>query len=208
MEGFNPAFFLPKFGTKYIVRPILTPSVDEINKFNGKGGQKDQTDNAVALGFLKVSHRYGPLFFSLLRILHYLTLRRADLIIYETDQCRNLYRGRFPQLKNKNSQILPFSIASETEFRPNKNRRSYEGNLCLGVASNLIRRKNVDKLIDAFPSFKGRVELKITSTGPEMPRLVKMVNDEGISDNVKFLGRIPAEQIRSFYNSIDVLPSY
>ena len=129
------------------------------------------------------------------------------MIIYDTDQCRNLYWDKFPQLKNRNSQILPFSIASETEFKPNKNRRSYEGNLCLGVASNLIIRKNVDKLIDAFPSFEGRVELKITSTGPEMPRLVKMVNDEGISDNVKFLGRIPAEQIRSFYNSIDVYVS-
>ena len=207
MEGFNPAFFLPKFGTKYIVGPIITPSVDEINKLNGKGGQKDQTNNVVALGFLKVNHRYGPLFSSLLKILHYLTLRRADLIIYESDQCRNLYWGRFPQLKNRNSQILPFSIASETEFKPNKNRRSYEGNLCLGVASNLIRRKNIDKLIDAFPSFEGRVELKITSTGPEIPRLVKMVNDEGIFDNVKFLGRIPAEQIRSFYNSIDVYVS-
>lgn len=190
MKGFNPAFLLPKFGKKYILGPILFPT-------------NDPPDTAVKLGFIKNQHTYGRLAGSLFALLHMLTLLRSDVIIFDCYDTRKIYMDRFQFLKRKNIQIIPGGGISDKDFYIDRY-ISERGDIIFGVASNLIKRKNVDKLIEAIALNNLDVNLKIAGDGPERENLVSMVKKLDLNNKVTFLGRIDHSTIRNFYNSIDV----
>ena len=190
MKGFNPAFLLPKFGKKYVLGPILYPT-------------NDPPDTAVRLGFIRKQHAYGKLAVLIFRVLHILTLLRSDVIIFDSYTTKNIYTSQFPFIKKKVGKIIPGGGISQKDFYMDITTTKHE-NIILGVASNLIKRKNIDKLIEAVASSELNISLKIAGDGPERENLMSMVEKFGLNGKVIFIGRIDHSAMRHFYNSIDI----
>ena len=73
--------------------------------------------------------------------------------------------------------------------------------LCFG---RLVKRKGVDRLIEALPSIRQRVPeavVVVAGTGPEMKRLKKMAAG---APEVRFAGRVPEEDAPAVYAAADV----
>ncbi|AEV30037.1 glycosyltransferase [Sphaerochaeta pleomorpha str. Grapes] len=77
----------------------------------------------------------------------------------------------------------------------------------------LIRGKGVDTLIKAFALLKNRypfpVTLEILGTGNDLENLQTLVQEEGLTEVVKFIGWVSHDKLVSFYDnaSIVVVPS-
>jgi phosphatidyl-myo-inositol dimannoside synthase len=73
--------------------------------------------------------------------------------------------------------------------------------------SRLARRKNVDGLVRAFVHVRAACPgsvLVIGGDGPERPRLEADVRRLGLGEAVRFLGRIPDDELVAHYNLADV----
>jgi len=193
MKGFNPAFLLPKLGRKFIIGPILYPNRT----------YPDSSKIWVELGFIKRQHNYGRLMNVIFKVLHMLTLIRSDLIIFDCDATRRIYLDEFPFLERKEFVIIPGGGASETDFHKETHQLRSE-NLVLGVASNLIKSKNIDRLLEALALSDNSISLKIAGEGPEMHNLISLSRKLSLEKQVTFLGRIDHSSIANFYNSIDI----
>ena len=190
MKGFNPAFLLPKFGKKYVLGPILYPT-------------NDPPDTAVRLGFIRKQHAYGKLAVLIFRVLHILTLLRSDVIIFDSYDTKNIYMDQFPFIKKKVGKIIPGGGISQKDFYMDITTTEHE-DIILGVASNLIKRKNIDKLIEAVASCELNISLKIAGDGPERGNLMSLVEKFDLNGKVIFIGRIDHSAMKHFYNSIDI----
>lgn len=190
LKGFNPAFFLPKLGRRFIIGPILYPT-------------KDPPNVLVELGFIKHQHNYGGIMNAIFKILHILTLLRADSIIFDCDATKKIYIDLFPFIERKKIMIIPGGGISSSDFYENVNRLQ-GGNIVLGVASNLLERKHIDKLIEALYHIDNGVSLKIAGEGPELDHLISVTKRLSLENRVAFLGRVNHSSIVNFYNSIDV----
>jgi phosphatidylinositol alpha-1,6-mannosyltransferase len=74
------------------------------------------------------------------------------------------------------------------------------------------RGKGHDQLIEAWPSVRRRVpdaELWIVGGGDDAPRLVEKARAAGVGDAVRFLGRVPDEELGALYRraSVFAMPS-
>lgn len=190
MKGFNPAFLLPKFGKKYVLGPILYPT-------------NDPPDTAIRLGFIKQQHSYGKFASLFFRVLHTLTLLRSDVIIFDSYDTRNIYMRQFSFVAKKMVKIIPGGGISHRDFYMDPSEMKHKGTI-LGVASNLIKRKNIDKLIEAVASSDLDISLKIAGDGPEREYLASLVEKYDMDRKVVFIGRIDHSVIRQFYESIDI----
>ena len=73
--------------------------------------------------------------------------------------------------------------------------------LCFG---RLVKRKGVDRLIEALPSIRKRVPeavVVVAGTGPEMKRLVRLADG---APEVRFAGRVPEVDAPAVYAAADV----
>ena len=190
MKGFNPAFLLPKFGKKYIIGPILFPT-------------NDPPGIAVKLGFVKQEHAYSSFSSLFFRLLHIITLLRSDIIIFDSSDTKDLYTSKFKFVLNKELRIIPGGGISHKDFYKDVPTINHNG-IILGVASNLIKRKNIDKLIEAMASSDLDMFLKIAGDGPERNYLISLTNKLNLKKKVEFIGRIDHSAMREFYNSIDI----
>lgn len=92
-------------------------------------------------------------------------------------------------------KVIKSGINSALEPQPKKDKI-----FRIGYLAQLDRRKRVDLLIKAFK--KCRLgELVIGGKGLDEDMLKELV---GCDDRIKFLGFIPDEELRNFYNSLDV----
>lgn len=109
---------------------------------------------------------------------------------------------------------LPGGVDHE-RFRPDSEVRS-EMRARLGLAddscvvlcvSRLVARKGQDILIRAFATRDVRLDnaiLMIAGTGPDEARLRALATSAGISDRVRFLGRVTDDELPSLYGAADV----
>lgn len=193
-SGFNLAFLTPKFGSKYVIGPLLYPIFE------------DDLDLWVKLGYVKKVTNYNNnlLLRKTLNILNKLTLLRADFLIFDSEETRNLYLSYLPSLSNKKYAIIP-GIVSDIFFKPRQevfNRQFVK----FGIASDLIPRKRIDVAIKAMAISKAKnSSLFIAGTGPEEAKLRKLVKEMELEDRVKFLGRLNHEDLVKFYHEMDVI---
>ena len=78
------------------------------------------------------------------------------------------------------------------------------------IVSRLSREKNIHEIIEYFPSVLERLsdaQLLIVGDGPEKENLETYVSKLGVSDSVRFTGRIPPEEVYLYYNLGDVFVS-
>lgn len=77
------------------------------------------------------------------------------------------------------------------------------GPMLLSVG-NLVEPKGHDLVIDALRSLP-QYSLLICGEGPERPALERRVKELGVMGRVRFLGRIPHEQLAEIYSAADAL---
>lgn len=81
-----------------------------------------------------------------------------------------------------------------------------EKKILLTVA-RAVPRKGIDSVIDALPLIlKKHPDLHyiIIGDGPALPQLKKQTNALGLSENVSFMGNIPDNELRAYYNLCDI----
>lgn len=80
----------------------------------------------------------------------------------------------------------------------------------VAIVSRISREKNLHEIIEYFPSVLERLpdaQLLIVGDGPEREKLEAEVAELGISDSVRFTGRIPPEEVYLYYDMGDVFVS-
>ena len=71
----------------------------------------------------------------------------------------------------------------------------------VSTLARLVPRKGIDTLIASVALLKERrpdVRLLIGGSGPDLPRLQSLVASSGVSENVRFVGRVPDEDMDAF----------
>ena len=191
--GFNLVFLTPKFGSKYVIGPLLYPIFE------------DEPNLWVKLGHVKKVINYDNLLLrKTLNILNKLTLLRADFLIFDSEETRNLYLSYLPSLSNKKYAIIP-GVVSDIFFKPRQEVVDRQF-VKFGIVSNLVPRKRVDVAIKAMSILKAKNALLfIVGTGPEEVKLRKLVKELELEDRVKFLGKLNHQDLPSFYHEMDVI---
>ena len=188
--GFNLSFLLPKLGRKYILGPILYPT-------------NDDPDIAIKLGSLTEQHQYSSRSKKLFKLFNRLTLIRSDYIIFDSEETKKIYEKEYSFLKKKKIKIIPGGGIDGGIFYP-PDPISLNTKLKIGVASNLIKSKNIDKLIYSLKQVKSDFILCIAGEGPEKDNLLSIIQECGLSEKINFLGRITHDKMSDFYRDLDV----
>jgi phosphatidylinositol alpha-1,6-mannosyltransferase len=82
-----------------------------------------------------------------------------------------------------------------------------EEKLVLLTVGRLQRRKGHDKVIEALPTILEQVPnlvYVIAGDGEEEPALRELADQHGVSGVVRFLGRVPEEELPGLYNAADI----
>jgi glycosyltransferase involved in cell wall biosynthesis len=142
--------------------------------------------------------------------------RQADALILTTPAACN----RLPRLRAVGDRvhILPHGVDTEL-FSPEMGWDSTERlqaeqqNPSILFFANVLHRKGIFTLVDAFPSvareFPASI-LRIAGDGPELPEVKRRVAGLGCAGQVEFLGRQERAQAPQLYRDCSVycLPSY
>jgi len=158
-----------------------------------------------------VAHYHGGYPFMLLypfRVLKKTTLPLADKIISVN---RAEIRRLINYWKVPREKIAYIPNGVDTEFFKPISSVKKSDNVILFVG-NLVKDKGVDVLLKAFAKCKSRVKdlrLIIVGEGPLRNSLEKTVKFLGLSESIRFLGRVTHEELVNIYNmaSVTVLPS-
>lgn len=107
-----------------------------------------------------------------------------------------------------NANVTPLPLAVDhVRFRPTKQKYN-DGLLHLCSVSRLEKFKAQDfviKTISHLPdAYKDRIRFEIAGKGPYKDHLEKLVNDNHLENNVKFLGFISDDDLCDFYSRNDV----
>ncbi len=153
------------------------------------------------------------------KIVEYLTLfycdKTANELIVPTRKTYNLFKEKYEV--DKNIYIIPTGIEIERFYRENisdKDIKSVRKKLKLKDDSfniifvgRLAKEKNIDLLLNAHKKIVAKcpfVNLIIVGDGPDMEEYKNTSSSLGISENVIFAGKIPWDNIPSFYSVCDV----
>jgi D-inositol-3-phosphate glycosyltransferase len=116
-------------------------------------------------------------------------------------------------------QIIPPGVDS-TRFAPvsqadSRAALNLNGEKVLLYVGRLERLKGIDTLFNVMAQLGHRDDIRLYIAGgsrgtPGMRRLLCLARDLGIRHKIKFLGSIPQERLKTYYNAADicVLPSY
>lgn len=95
------------------------------------------------------------------------------------------------------------------KFRPADNRGELRKKLGIHgktilSAGFLVERKGHYLIVDALKQLPG-ISLLIAGSGEDQEKLEAQVESSGLIDRVKFLGRLPQEKLREYYQAVDAL---
>jgi glycosyltransferase involved in cell wall biosynthesis len=190
--GISPplALPIPKDNRRYVIGPLLSPSTE------------DEPDIWLKLGFVKTITRYPQLVSHTLEMLSEWSLRRADCVIFASEGARVKWVERYQFLASKPFDIIHGGGLDQKEYFTKVATSGDE--LVVGVASNLIRRKRIDVLLEALAGVREPWRLIISGDGPEKSALMRIASRLGISDRILWLGRLRRGDMPKFYNMINV----
>ena len=105
-------------------------------------------------------------------------------------------------------EIIPNGVDIHL-FRPDRHPYSHRRNLpdtfTIAYSGRLTQEKGVDDLIDSLKDLPVSVQCHIAGEGPHENELRKHAMNDGLSDRVRFLGRVERESLPGFYRDSDVL---
>lgn len=131
-------------------------------------------------------------------------LRRAKAI---ASTSHAMLRRSQKIFEHKSTFITPFGIDIDNfkgrKIFPNKRK------IVIGTVKTLDYKYGIDTLIEAFSIIKKRsidseVELVIAGEGPDLNKLLSLAKKLNLSDSVRFLGRIPHDEVPKILNSMDI----
>lgn len=138
----------------------------------------------------------------------------ADTLIVPSEKIRELveeYKVKCPVV------VIPTGIELQNHPRMTEDKANLlsrygvenNGRVLVSV-SRISREKNIDELIDYMPALLKRdpaITLLIVGGGPHLDNLREKVEKRKLSDNVKFTGMIPAEEVFKYYQLGDIFVS-
>ena len=134
-----------------------------------------------------------------------LNLRRAGTLLSTSHSMAQ----EAQKYTTKQVHITPFGV-DMGKFRPNSYANRDDATFRIGTVKHLQYRAGIDTLIEAFTIFRNErwrklpAELFIVGDGPERNALGTLASNLGVSDSVKFLGRVPNDAIPKFLKGLDV----
>ncbi|UPV76638.1 glycosyltransferase family 4 protein (plasmid) [Halorussus limi] len=133
------------------------------------------------------------------------TFNSAERVLCYSETDRDRLNGRGI---SSSISVIPNGVDC-SHFQPDSNVEERPQVLYVG---RLNRTKGVDKLVDAFARVHREypeARLKIVGDGPFAPELKEQIVDLGISETVKFAGRVKNRQLPEMYDesAVFVLPS-
>lgn len=138
-------------------------------------------------------------FFRLYRPFAHRYLRRMDRIIAASE----VLTRTSPLLSRWQSevQVIPFGVNAGKFSAPT---RSSTHPTQIVFVGRLVHYKGIDVLLEALPLVP-QARLDVIGTGPLGPALEARATSLGVADRVRFLGRIPDEDLVARYASAEVL---
>lgn len=127
----------------------------------------------------------------------------------------------FPFLNSVRDRVIVVTNGMEIDkyqkhFTEEK-RRAFRASLGIGshtgvlvTVSRLSREKNIQELISYFSGLLKKapdIKLLIVGDGPYRKKLEKLTNKLGITDSVRFIGRIPSQDVWKYYDAGDLFVS-
>lgn len=146
------------------------------------------------------------IFYDIVRPLENRVLNRAEIVLATSP----IYVEKSSQLQKVTSklQVLPNGVITEDlqlrrgdEKRIAKIRSEYEGRPIVLFVGRHIPYKGVDKLIAAAHLIKQDSQILIAGTGPETSLYKRLAAN---LPNVRFVGRLSANDIRCYYHAADI----
>lgn len=136
--------------------------------------------------------------------------KTATELIVPTKKIYALFKEKYKY--ERNVHIIPTGIDVERFYREKiSNKEVEEIKNVIGIKPNdfvilfvgrIGREKSIDVLIEsqyAFIKKHPNCKLVIIGDGPDMPGYLKLVKKYKLEDNVKFIGKIPWEEIPKYY---------
>jgi len=126
----------------------------------------------------------------------------AAAIVANSQGLRRLALQFMPQLK---IEVIPNGVDTERFYPAEK--RDLERPIKLLTVSRLIERKRIDLLIQAVSQTKELgldVQLNIAGEGNLKEKLARLADELNVTDQVIFMGRVPAEQMPQLYRDNDI----
>lgn len=104
-------------------------------------------------------------------------------------------------------KVVPMPVDLERFYPKNLERKT--DILCIG---RLIERKGIDILVNAIARLRSsmpEINLVVVGTGPEKPRLLEIIKQNGLEGNITFYESVPNDELIDYYSSskVFVLPT-
>ncbi|MBQ6507698.1 MAG: glycosyltransferase [Clostridia bacterium] len=145
-----------------------------------------------------------------------LVYKRAARVIAPSEKAK-----RFIQLKSVRDRIvvipngIPLShyqkpVAAEEKAELFRKAGLEDSGNTLVMVTRLSKEKNIAEILKYMPGLlerNPRAQLILVGDGPDRERLEEMTRQEGLEAHVRFMGRIPPEEVYRFYAMGDVFVS-
>ncbi len=165
-------------------------------------------DAAVDLGH----SREGDLRYRATRAFETHLLKRADAIVTLCQAMRRELAGR--GVAESRITVVPNAVEPSLLRTPEPKDPSLVGQLglqdrvVLGFIGSFYNYEGLDLLIDALPAIRAqqpRAMLLLVGGGPMADKLHAQVKERGLTELVRFTGRVPHDQVQHYYDLIDML---
>ena len=155
--------------------------------------------------------RAGGLRYRLSRALETWVLRRADSV---TTICEGLRRDIVSRgIPEARVTVIPNAVDPQrfrTDGRPDEalaGRLGLQGSDVVGFIGSFYRYEGLDLLLEALPRMLERrpsIRVLLVGGGYEDKVLKRQAAQAGLAEKVVFVGRVPHEEVRSYYDLVDV----
>ncbi|MBD8923133.1 glycosyltransferase, partial [bacterium] len=144
---------------------------------------------------------------------------KCDQVIVPTEKIKDLFINKYNITKNIN--VIPTGI-DLTRFKLNdkiikdvtklkKKFKLNDNNFIIGSVGRIASEKSFDKLLKnahALISENSNIFVMLVGDGPELGNLKKLAKELNIEKNVIFTGKVPYDEVPSYFNLFDVMTSF
>jgi phosphatidylinositol alpha-1,6-mannosyltransferase len=172
---------------------------------------------AKLVGAKMISQLHGTEVWEQLAPMQLSPLERSDLVLCVSRHTKACY-DRQSLRDQANSIVVPNTVGAEFELGDRDAARkkfNLEGEKAILTVARLDSRggyKGHDRIIRYLRTLthsNDAVRYLIAGDGPDLPRLEQLSRDCGVADKVRFLGKVPIEDLPDLYRAADLfaLPS-
>jgi glycosyltransferase involved in cell wall biosynthesis len=133
-----------------------------------------------------------------------LMFRIVDKVVFLNDTILEHYKMQNPTLSNI-MEIIPNGINHKLYTKIDKN--IPKSHFSIGMISRMTPQKDFDTLILAYKVLKEKFEnitLSLGGDGIDKVRILKLIENEGLSSEINYLGLLNQSESIEFYQNLDV----